>query len=94
MSDAVGHGQEVIVVNPSTPNATANCSYTWTQGSAGHPGGVYQVTATIYWQVAWTAVGAPGGGSLGLLPGPASHLAVAVAESEALHTAPASPGRP
>ena len=78
--------------DPSTPNAVTNCSYTWTQSSAGQPGGVYQVTATIYWQVAWSAVGAPGGGSLGLLPGPASHVAVAVAESEALNTAPGPGG--
>jgi len=94
----MGDGHQVtcdgpgIRYDPSTPNAATNCSYTWTQSSAGQPGGVYQVTATIYWQVAWTAVGAPGGGSLGLLPGPASHVAVAVAESEALNTAPGPGG--
>jgi hypothetical protein len=72
----------------SNPNATTDCSYTWTQSSAGQAGGAYQVTATVYWQVAWTATGAPGGGNLGQLPGPAAHVAVRVAESQAVNTAP------
>ncbi len=94
----MGDGHRVTCAGPgtpydrNTPNAATSCSYTWTQSSAGQPGGVYQVTATVYWQVAWTAVGAPGGGSLGLVPGPASHVAVAVAESEALNTAPGPGG--
>lgn len=74
--------------DPSDPNATTDCSYTWTQSSAAQPGGAYPVTATVYWQVAWTAVGAPGGGSLGLVPGPAAQVAVRVAESQAVNTAP------
>lgn len=88
----MGDGDTVTCAGPgipydsADPNATTDCSYTWTQSSASQPGGAYQITATIYWQVTWSAVGAPGGGSLGLVPGPASHLAVRVAESEALNT--------
>ena len=70
-----------------TPTRRTDCSYTWTQSSAGQPDGAYQVTATVYWQVAWTATGAPGGGNLGQVPGPAAHVAVRVAESQAVNTA-------
>ena len=89
----MGDGQQISCAGPGTPydpsnsNATTNCSYTWTQSSAGQPGGAYQVTATVYWQVTWTATGAPGGGNLGQVPGPAAHVAVRVAESQAVNTA-------
>jgi hypothetical protein len=92
----MGDGQSVTCpgpgtpYNPSDPNATTNCSYTWTQSSAGQPGGVYQVTATVYYRAAWTATGAPGGGNLGLVAGPAAHVAVAVAQSEAINNSPRS----
>jgi hypothetical protein len=76
--------------NPSNPNASTDCWYTWTQSSAGQPDGVYEVTATVYWQVAWTATGAPGGGSLGQVAGPAAQVAVRVAESQAVNTASGS----
>ena len=46
--------------DPNDPNATTDCSYTWAQSSSDQPGGEYQVTATIYWSVSWTAVGAAG----------------------------------
>ena len=83
--------------DPSQPNATTTCSYTWAAPSNSQTGGVYQVTATIEWQVTWTAVGAAGGGNLGLVPGPADHVAIAVTESQAINTptnqaAPASSG--
>ena len=74
--------------NPSDPNASTNCSYTWAQSSVGQPDGAYEVTATVYWQVAWTATGAPGGGNLGQVAGPAARVAVRVAESQAVNTAP------
>lgn len=92
----MGDGQSVTCsgpgtpFDPSAPNATTNCSYTWTQSSAGQPGGVYQVTATVYYRAAWTATGAPGGGNLGLVAGPTAHVAVAVAQSEAINNAPGS----
>jgi hypothetical protein len=70
--------------DPSRPNATTGCSYTWRKA------GSYQVSATIYWSVSWTSVGAPGGGNLGLKPGPAAEMAVRVTESQAINTP--SPG--
>ena len=68
------------VYSASAPNATTNCSYTWGQA------GTYQVTATLYWSVTWTAAGAPGGGNLGLQAGPAARVAVTVTESQAINT--------
>ena len=82
----MGNGHSVTcdgpgtVYSPSAPNATTNCSYTW-----GRPG-TYQVTATLYWSVTWTATGAPGGGNLGLQAGPAAQVAVTVTESQAINT--------
>jgi len=92
----MGDGHSVTCLGPGTPydpsqpNATTDCSYTWTQSSAGQPGGVYQVTATVYYRAAWTAAGAPGGRSLGLVAGPSAHVAVRVAESEAINNSPGS----
>ena len=68
------------VYSASAPNATTNCSYTWGQART------YQVTATLYWSVTWTAAGAPGGGNLGLQAGPATQVAVTVTESQAINT--------
>ena len=82
----VGNGDTVTCDGPGTPyspaapNATTNCSYTWGQA------GGYQVTATLYWSVTWTATGAPGGGNLGLQAGPAARVAVTVTESQAINT--------
>ena len=49
------------------------------------------MSATIYWSVSWTSVGAPGGGNLGLKPGPTAQMAVRVTESQAINT-PSSGG--
>ena len=82
----MGDGDTVTCDGPGTPyrasapNATTNCSYTWGQA------GTYQVTATLYWSVTWTAAGAPGGGNLGLQAGPAARVAVTVTESQAINT--------
>src|ERR1019366_4007499 len=70
--------------DPSNPNATTDCSYTWSQA------GSYQVSATVYWSVSWTAVGAAGGGNLGVQAGPAAQVPVTVTESQAINTS--SPG--
>lgn len=92
----MGDGHSVTCRGPgvpydsSNPNATTYCSYTWTNSSAGQPDGTYQVTATVYYRAAWTAAGAPGGGSFGLVPGPSATVAVRVAESQAVNTAPGS----
>jgi hypothetical protein len=75
-----------VVYNPSAPNATTDCSHTWAQSSSGQPDGVFQMTATVYWQVAWTAAGAPGGGTFGLVAGPTSTQQVRVTESQAINT--------
>ena len=82
----MGDGDTVTCDGPGTPysaaapNATTNCSYTWGQA------GTYQVTATLYWSVTWTATGAPGGGNLGLQAGPTAQVVVAVTESQAINT--------
>ncbi|MGH8994448.1 MAG: hypothetical protein ACRDYB_00160 [Acidimicrobiales bacterium] len=83
---SMGDGNGVTCDGPGTPysaanpNATTNCSYTWTQA------GSYQVTATVYWSVAWTTVGALGGGNLGVQAGPAAQVPVTVTESQAINT--------
>jgi hypothetical protein len=70
--------------DPSNPNGTTDCSYTWSVA------GSYHVTATVYWSVSWTAVGAAGGGNLGVQAGPAAQVPVKVTESQAINTS--SPG--
>ena len=82
----MGNGDTVTCDGPGTPysasapNAMTNCAYTWRQA------GSYQVTATLYWSVTWTATGTPGGGNLGLQAGPAARVAVTVTESQAINT--------
>jgi hypothetical protein len=82
----MGDGQSVTCDGPGTPysashpDAGTDCSYTWSRP------GSYQVTATVYWSVTWTAAGAPGGGNLGLQAGPAAQVAVRVTESQAINT--------
>jgi hypothetical protein len=82
----MGNGDSVTCDGPgnpysaSDPNATTDCSYTWPQA------GSYTVTATVYWSVTWTAVGAAGGGNLGLQAGPAAEVPVTVTESQAINT--------
>jgi hypothetical protein len=82
----MGNGGSVTCDGPGTPysasdpNAATDCSYTWPQA------GSYTVTATVYWSVSWTAVGAAGGGNLGLQAGPAAEVPVTVTESQAINT--------
>jgi hypothetical protein len=82
----MGNGDSVTCEGPGTPysasdpNATTDCSYTWPQA------GSYTVTATVYWSVSWTAVGAAGGGNLGLQAGPVAQVPVTVTESQAINT--------
>ena len=72
--------------DPSTPHATSACTYPWAAPSDAEPGGTYDVSATTEWSVTWTAVGAAGGGNLGIVAGPAAHAAVEVTESQAINT--------
>lgn len=47
------------------------CGYTYKRSSAGQPGGAYQITATIRWNVTWSCEGADcdaAGGGLGQQP--------------------------
>ncbi len=83
----MGDGDSVTCDGPGTPyraadpNASTDCSYTWPQA------GAFTVTATVYWSVTWTAVGAAGGGNLGIQAGPPAEEAVRVTESQAINTA-------
>jgi hypothetical protein len=68
--------------NPAA--ASPDCGHTYTSSSAGQPGGAFQATATITWDVTWQGAGGAGGA----LP-PLFTTAVAafrVAESQALNT--------
>ena len=66
--------------DPADPGGSTACSYTWPAP------GSYTVTATAYWSVTWTAVGAPGGGNLGVMAGPPAEVSVTVTQSEAINT--------
>jgi hypothetical protein len=76
---SMGDGGEVdcsgpgIIYNPALADdaQSTSCSYTYEQSSEGQPSddadpndGAFLVTATIHWKVTWTAIGAPGGGTL------------------------------
>lgn len=63
------------------------CSYVWPESSAHAPGGVFQVTATLEYQVTTTVIGAPDPTPiLGIHDGPTQGVDVAVSEIEALGT--------
>ncbi len=91
----MGDGSQVVCTGPGTPYnpavapgaQTTNCTYSYTSSSAGQPNNMYTASATIYWHVTWTAVGAPGGGDLGEIPGEVATTQVAVDEVQALNTA-------
>ncbi len=88
----MGNGDVVVCNDSGTPYDTSRpaaeqsttCSYTYEHTSAGQPGDVYQVTATVEWQVSWTVTGAPGGGALPTLS-TSSATSVRVAEMQALN---------
>jgi len=68
--DCAGPGMPYRTDLPSSAQQTS-CSYTYSTTSRGQPtpdgnpdDGAFRVTATVAWQVAWTAQGAPGGGNL------------------------------
>lgn len=68
----MGNGDQVVCNGPGTPfdfsrpeaSQATDCSYTYRHSSTGQPGGVYQVSATMSYDVFWSAEGAPGGGAL------------------------------
>jgi hypothetical protein len=69
--------------------ARTACSYTYSQSSAGQPGGAYAASVTVTWQVRWTgwspATGQVGGVLRGALP-IAFPFELRVAEGQALVT--------
>ncbi len=68
----MGNGDQVVCSGPGTPYdfsrpeeaQSTDCSYTYRHSSSSQPGGVYQVSATMSYDVSWSAEGAPGGGAL------------------------------
>ena len=91
----MGDGSQVVCIGPGTPYNAASapgaqsttCSYSYPNSSAGQPNNRYTASATIYWHVTWTTVGATGGGDLGEIPGDTATMQVAVDEVQALNTA-------
>jgi hypothetical protein len=66
---------------PFTPEAAGRapaCGHVYGRSSAGQPGGVFVLEATVMWEVVWS-----GGGVSGSAPGLVSTATVAVAVSEA-----------
>jgi hypothetical protein len=93
----MGNGTQITCYGPGTPwtaNAPASdpsgCSYTYSRSSASQPGGTYTITTTVYWHVTWTSKGAPGGGDLGLIPGPSTRTTVDVQEVHAINRGPSN----
>lgn len=88
----MGNGDTVVCTGPGTAydpavpaeQQTTDCSYTYRRSSAGLANEAYIVTATVRWDVTWTIVGAPGGGSLGSTPR-SEAISVRVAEVQALN---------
>ena len=87
-----GDGSTVTCHGAGTPYASTDdpaaaspdCGHTYTSSSAGQPGGAFQATATITWDITWQGAGGAGG----VLP-PLFTTATAafrVAESQALNT--------
>jgi hypothetical protein len=94
----MGDGHQVICLSPGAvydasvadDRQHTDCGYTYRYASYWQPGGTYTVTATMYWRVRWSSVGAPGGGDLGLVPGPAATVRVHVGEIHAVNVEPSS----
>jgi hypothetical protein len=63
-----------------------SCTYTYQHSSAGQPGGVYRITATITWNVSWACTGTcdEPGGDLGVTtsPSPVFNLPVREIQTE------------
>ena len=94
----MGNGDRVTCAGPGTPYDSSkpaaeqqtSCSYTYRTSSAGQPGDAFRVTATVSWNVTWTATGVaagqPAAGNLGVVTR-SSTVTVRVAEAEATNTA-------
>ncbi len=73
--------------DPSIPAADqqTDCSYTYSQPSAGLPGGAYSASVSVVWRVEWTGSGGAGGVLAPALSVPVS-IPIRVAQAEALVT--------
>ena len=62
--------------------ASPDCGHTYVRASAGEPGGLFRVTATVEWSVSWA-----GGGQAGTLPAltSVSSVTLRVTEAQALN---------
>lgn len=88
----MGNGDTVTCNGPGKPYDTSrpasqqstDCSYTYRRSSARESDGRYHVTATVYYQVAWTATGVAAGGALAPITR-SSTVAIRVAEIQALN---------
>jgi hypothetical protein len=101
---SVSCGGPGVAYDRAQPSAwqSTYCSHVYAYSSLGQPSpdgdpddGQYAVTATVEWAVSWSAVGAPGGGSLPTLY-TTSRTGLRVAQVESLNTSPtgSSPGWP
>ena len=87
-----GDGSTVTCQGAGTPYTSADnpaaaspdCGHTYTTSSAGQPGGAFQATATITWDVTWQGPGGAGGALAPLFT--TAVAAFRVAESQALNT--------
>jgi hypothetical protein len=89
---SMGNGAVVTCHGPGTAftagdnpaAASPTCGYTYEESSAGQPGGAYQVTVTITWDIAWKGTDGAGGALPALETVAAAEFRVA--ESQALNT--------
>jgi hypothetical protein len=92
---SMGNGDEVVCQGPGSPYVATlsdedqpnTCRYTYRRSSASMPDDSFVVTAKVEWSVTWTAVGAPGGGSLGVVSR-SSSARVRVGEVQGLNANP------
>lgn len=68
----MGDGQQIVCAGPGTPyearygnTASPDCGYRYPRDSRTQPGGVYTITGTTSWQVAWRIAGT---GQNGVIP--------------------------
>lgn len=76
-------GEKTIVCDDAGSKDGKSCNYTYQRASASQPGGSYQITASITWDVAWTCEGADcdsAGGSLGVNSIPSAPTPLVVSE--------------
>jgi hypothetical protein len=100
--DGVGGTQTVSCNGPGTPYsdtlaeqedpgrpiaaASPDCGWTWQHSAVNSPDGKLRVTARVVYNASWTAVGAPGGGTLGTVTSPPAAYRVTVGQVEAVIT--------